>query len=114
MLEEMLVHNPKARSIGLDISDMALGRASASLRAVEFHKIIDGGKFPLADSSVDFVLSSEVLEHVYDTENAFAEINRVLKVGGRLLLSTPYHGLIKNRSWPCNILIIVSKSWLLS
>jgi SAM-dependent methyltransferase len=63
---------------------------------VEFHEIVDGGKFPIADSSVDFVFASEIIEHVYDMENAFSEVSRVLRLGGRLLLTTPYHGFIKN------------------
>ena len=46
--------------------------------------------------TADFVFSSEVLEHIYDVENAFSEVARILKPGGRLLLTTPYHGLIKN------------------
>ena len=62
----------------------------------EFYKITDGGQLPLKDKIADFVFSSEVLEHIYDVENAFSEIARILKLGGRLLLTTPYHGLLKN------------------
>ena len=55
-----------------------------------------GAEFPLNDNSVDFIFSSEVIEHIYDTENAFSEIARILKPDGKLLITTPYHGLIKN------------------
>lgn len=65
------------------------------LRA-KFEKIEDGGAFPIPDGSIDFVFSSEVIEHVYDTENAVREISRVLKPGGKLLVTTPFHGLFKN------------------
>ena len=64
----------------------------------EFYKIVDGGPIPLADSSVDFVFSSEVVEHIYDTENAIREIARVLKPGGMFLITVPYHGFLKNLS----------------
>lgn len=50
-----------------------------------------------ADSSFDFVLSFDVLEHVPDYRSALAEFHRVLKPGGRVLLSVPY-GLLYERN----------------
>ena len=88
--------NPEARLIGLDVSETALSEARRTLPEAEFYKITDGGQLPLKDKIADFVFSSEVLEHIYDVENAFSEIARILKLGGRLLLTTPYHGLLKN------------------
>ena len=88
--------NPEARLIGLDVSETALSEARITLPEAEFYKITDGGQLPLKDKIADFVFSSEVLEHIYDVENAFSEIARILKLGGRLLLTTPYHGLLKN------------------
>jgi len=38
--------------------------------------------WPFADSSVDFILSNQVLEHVNDHQQVFAEISRVLKPKG--------------------------------
>ena len=56
----------------------------------------DGEQFPLKTEVVDFIFSSEVIEHIYDTKNALKEMARVLKQGGRLLITTPYHGFLKN------------------
>lgn len=50
------------------------------------------GTVPLADESVDAVLSTQVLEHVTDPARYLAECLRVLRPGGRMLLST--HGLM--------------------
>lgn len=96
ILKEIAAINPHAKCIGLDVSKRALELAKSQLPDFDFHKIEDGGLFPLRDASADFVFSSEVIEHVYDTENAFREIARVLRPRGRLLLTTPYHGLLKN------------------
>src|SRR5688500_17070050 len=46
---------------------------------------------PVPDSSFDVVVSTQVLEHVGDPALYLAECFRVLKPGGRLLLST--HGI---------------------
>lgn len=101
ILREMAVINPDARYIGVDVSETALNQARRNLPDKVFYKISDGGKIPLENESVDFVFSSEVLEHIYDVENAFSELKRILKPGGRILLTVPYHGFIKN------ILIII-------
>jgi ubiquinone/menaquinone biosynthesis C-methylase UbiE len=96
IIKEMHFINPKARYIGLDVSNIALAKASTSLPGVEFIKIIDGHSFPLPDASVDFIFASEVIEHVYDTEMAFLEMARIVRPGGCLLITTPYHGFLKN------------------
>ena len=96
VIQEMKKINPQAEYIGLDVSEMALKSAAAILPDCKFYKIEDGENLPLENNSIDFVFSSEVIEHIYDIENAFLEISRILKPGGKLLLTTPYHGLIKN------------------
>lgn len=50
----------------------------------------DGGKFPFEDNSFDAALATEVLEHVFNPDQFLGEINRVLKPGGRLLLTCPF------------------------
>jgi SAM-dependent methyltransferase len=48
------------------------------------------GRAPLEDSSVDIILSSQVLEHVPTPQVYLGEAHRLLKPGGLLFLST--HG----------------------
>lgn len=44
-----------------------------------------------ADESFDLVTALDVIEHVENDRQAFAEISRVLRPGGRLLISVPLH-----------------------
>jgi SAM-dependent methyltransferase len=65
--------------VGVDFSDTAPVRIDPSGRIVG-----------VPDASFDVVVSFQVLEHVRDLDTYFAEARRVLRPGGRLLLST--HG----------------------
>lgn len=47
------------------------------------------GSFPL-------IYSLEVIEHVYDPRLVMKRAYEMLEPGGRLILSTPYHGYLKN------------------
>jgi SAM-dependent methyltransferase len=49
----------------------------------------NGINIPLDDSSVDFILATEFLEHYFDTAKILLEIKRVLKPGGVLFFTVP-------------------------
>jgi len=46
-------------------------------------------KIPVADHYADMVICQEGIEHISDQLNTFKEFNRVLKNGGKLLITTP-------------------------
>lgn len=46
-------------------------------------------EFPFPDNSFDLIVSLAVIEHIKNTENFLSEINRILKKGGFVFLSTP-------------------------
>jgi SAM-dependent methyltransferase len=50
----------------------------------------DGHSFPFKAAEYDNVLCNQVLEHVFNPEEFLAEIFRVLKPGGQLLLTVPF------------------------
>jgi SAM-dependent methyltransferase len=85
-----------AEPIGMEIAPAALERARRRHPGLRFELTAAHGPIPLEDSAVDVVWSSEVIEHVPDTARWLSEVRRVLRSGGRLLLTTPYHGPVKN------------------
>jgi SAM-dependent methyltransferase len=50
----------------------------------------DGKKLPFNDASFDAIVCFEVFEHVFNIEEVLAEISRVLKPNGQLLISIPF------------------------
>jgi 2-polyprenyl-6-hydroxyphenyl methylase/3-demethylubiquinone-9 3-methyltransferase len=44
----------------------------------------------------DVILSTEVIEHLYDPRAFLRNVHTLIKPGGRFILSTPYHGYLKN------------------
>jgi SAM-dependent methyltransferase len=60
--------------------------------------IAEDGTLPLPDACCDGVLSTQVLEHVYSPQTYLAEAFRVLRPGGKLILST--HGIWEDHGCP--------------
>ncbi len=60
---------------------------TAEYGQIDYASDISG--IPVADESFDVVLCTEVLEHVPEPIAAIRELTRILKTGGRLLLTAP-------------------------
>jgi SAM-dependent methyltransferase len=80
-------HNQKHRFAGIDWSGDALRQARAVGLTVVRGSVSPG--LPVADGAADVVIMSELIEHLVDPDGAVAEVRRVLRPGGSLLLSTP-------------------------
>jgi ubiquinone/menaquinone biosynthesis C-methylase UbiE len=79
---------PQGHVIGVDMTPAMLDRARRSatemgLTNVELHQALIE-TLPIADATVDIVISNGVIDLVPDKEAVFAEIDRVLRPDGRL------------------------------
>lgn len=91
------LHKQGFQAVGMDISGRALELASRRYPHLTFQRYpLDREGWPFPAGHFDAVFASEVIEHIYDIGTMFAEMNRVLRGDGLLIITTPYHGFIKN------------------
>ena len=76
---------PGWRHVGADLTASALRQARA--HGVEPVRS-DAARLPLPDGCADVVVAGEILEHVTDLEGVVAEVARVCRPGGRVVLDT--------------------------
>src|SRR3954449_8202447 len=84
-----------ADPVGVEVAEAALERARAVAPGADLRLLEPDGAIPLGHGSVDLVWCSEVLEHVADGAQLLHEARRVLRPGGRRLLTVPFHGRVK-------------------
>jgi SAM-dependent methyltransferase len=77
--------------IGLDLSPSMTRKAQAEVPAASF-LVADGQTLPFPDNSFDAVWMRLVLVHTPDPAATMREIARVLKPGGRVVLTEPDQG----------------------
>jgi ubiquinone/menaquinone biosynthesis C-methylase UbiE len=71
--------------VGIDVPDS--GREVEGKLADRW---FDGRKIPYEDEEFDAVICTQVLEHAVDSDGLLAEMHRVLRRGGRLLVTVPF------------------------
>jgi len=81
------------KALGIDINPLF---KQASDEFAEFRGIGNiefftgyGEALPFTDNSIDFIVSTDVFEHVQDLQKVLCECHRVLKKGGKLLVVFP-------------------------
>lgn len=71
--------------IGMDVD-----QSGHSHKNEDVDVFYDGKTFPFENESFDSAISNQVLEHIFNPDEHLKEINRVLRNGGKLLLSVPF------------------------
>jgi len=87
----------EARVVGLDVLEQrakavrarpqAKGRVEVGIANIE-------AGLPIRNEVADLVIASEIIEHLHDPAKLFAEARRVLRPGGRLVMTTPNSGAL--------------------
>jgi len=72
--------------IGIDVQDVEKPRNYKNVYRVNMNK----ESFPFRDKRFDSVIAGEVIEHVENPSHVLRECNRVLKKGGKFIVSTPH------------------------
>ena len=81
LLTEMINKETAAKCKGIDIKLLNKKQKDCST--------YDGKNIPFKDNTFDVVLLFEVVEHLEDIQQIFRELRRVLKPGGKIILTTP-------------------------
>jgi SAM-dependent methyltransferase len=80
------------KCIGVDVEESYLKIGNAAFKSINFPATLvksDEGYLPITSESVDFVFVNEVISHVNPSylDTLYAEIARILKPGGTVLIS---------------------------
>ena len=84
---------------GIDGSESGIEWATRCYRGIAFRQGDITGNLRtlgLEPDSFDAVVAAEVIEHVYEPRRMASNAFELLKPGGALFLTTPYHGYLKN------------------
>jgi 2-polyprenyl-6-hydroxyphenyl methylase/3-demethylubiquinone-9 3-methyltransferase len=86
------------RVVGIDLGESGLAVARKQYPKARFELLPADEQIleRLGEEPFDVVISTEVVEHVYAPRSYAAGCFAALRPGGRFVLTTPYHGFLKN------------------
>lgn len=91
---------------GCDPSESGLGYARQALPDANLRVLgVYDDPSDLGEADFDVVTSTEVVEHLFSPRALPRFARQVLKPGGHLIVSTPYHGYLKN------LLLALTNKW---
>jgi ubiquinone/menaquinone biosynthesis C-methylase UbiE len=103
--------NPEQRAVTVcvDLGITNLKKIRSRLGTHVLAVVADAQHLPFGDGVFSCVIASEVLEHLNEPEEALQETARVLRSGGRCVITTPYREVLRhylcvhcNRPTPAN------------
>ena len=83
--------------VGCEPSAESLHFAQLGASGLVFHRLgVDDDPSVIGNENFDVAIATEVIEHVLKPFNLPRFAKQLLRPGGHLILSTPYHGYLKN------------------
>lgn len=84
--------------VGVDASADGIELARKQFPGIRFEtcSIYEDSACDIIGGGYDFVISMEVIEHLYWPRKLIETGYRTLAPGGRMIITTPYHGYLKN------------------
>jgi 2-polyprenyl-3-methyl-5-hydroxy-6-metoxy-1,4-benzoquinol methylase/uncharacterized protein YbaR (Trm112 family) len=84
------------RVISMDISDINPIKALKNTPSPYHNAVVaDVFELPIREDSIDCIIASEIIEHVSIPKAFLGELYKVLKPGGRIIVTTPYNEKIR-------------------
>jgi ubiquinone/menaquinone biosynthesis C-methylase UbiE len=83
----------RAHYVGIDVESSG---ADESMKSPDLY--FDGNNVPFSKNFFDGILCTQVLEHAKDSDSLIRECNRVLKTGGKAIVSVPF--LVREHEQP--------------
>lgn len=98
---------PGCTVVGIDLSEQGIAHARRAHPDGRFELMPADDHIlrRLNEAPFDLVVSTEVVEHLYDPRSYARGCFAALRPGGRFICSTPYHGYLKN------LLISLAGQW---
>lgn len=88
-----LLAQTAASVVGVEIDPASVAHAQANYSASNLRYLAgDARRIPLPSASIDAAVSFETIEHFAEQAEFLAEIRRVLRPGGRFIVSSPERG----------------------
>jgi 2-polyprenyl-3-methyl-5-hydroxy-6-metoxy-1,4-benzoquinol methylase len=83
--------------VGCEPSAEGVHFARSSAPELVFHQIgVDDDPTRVGEESFDVAIATEVIEHLVRPGDLLRFAKRLLRAGGYVIISTPYHGYLKN------------------
>ena len=96
----LLARQTDSYVVGIDRDEVGIELAREAYPSIAFYqKSLDSDPLELLDSvgeKFDLVVSTEVIEHLYSPSQMVRFASEVLNPSGKILVTTPYHGYLKN------------------
>lgn len=86
--DDMEIIPANCEGIGIDISEEAIEQSQEKYPRFKYY-VANATNMPFDENSFDYVVCSEVIEHIPNNEKVLSEIKRILKNKGTFIVTTP-------------------------